>query len=92
MCSKGGVIEFYKLPLSHEGIDALWNWNEAVCALAVLRGLNGEKGPYLGWAKKQLSNKTSDMSRESVRVARLVSKETGRKVIAVAPPIHPMRL
>jgi len=91
MCSKGGVIEFYKLPVSYESLRALWTWNDACAGLASL-SVATLHGPYDEWARKELSGKTSWVGRESNRLAKVLSKEIGRKIVAHGPPVHPFRL
>jgi len=91
MCSKGGVIEFYKLPLSHESIRRLNTWQETVSAVAGLKVAIGDR-PYEKWAGKELASRSSWIGKESLSLARALSKELGRKVQAFGPSVDLMRL
>ena len=92
MCSKGGVVEFYKLPLSLETLQGLWKWTEVCESVSGLSSMKASDAPYEKWSDRQLCSRTSWIGKESWRLARAVAKETGRKVIANAPPISPFYL
>jgi hypothetical protein len=91
MCSEGGVIEFYKLPLSAQSIDDLNTWREAAATVATLGDDIGE-GPYEKWASKELASRTSWIGKESKRLAASLSRELGRKVRPFHPPVDLFRL
>jgi hypothetical protein len=91
LCSEGGVVEYYKLPLSFESIQRLELWQRTVTNIAQLR-LALDHEPYEKWAAKELRSKTSWIGKESKSLATDLTKELGRKVRAFRPPVDLMRL
>lgn len=91
MCSEGGVIEFYKLPLSMDSIGRLEQWQRTVTHVAE-HYLQFDDGPYEKWAERELSLRRSWIGRESQRLASDLTKELGREVRALRPPVDLMRL
>jgi hypothetical protein len=92
LCSEGGVVEFYKLPLSMESLERLDMWRKTCIPIAKLHLDDLGDGPYDRWAGSQLASKTSWIGREAAALAKLLTKELGRKVRAFRPPANVMRL
>lgn len=95
MCSKGGCIAMYRLPLSDVTCWMLEEWNVMAKGLASIE-LDIELGsdsPSPQWSRflqRQTGSRGSDFQKLSARVARRVEKETGRKVNVHKSPFHLM--
>lgn len=92
LCSKGGVVEMYRLPLSVDSLLRLDRWRTACIPIAKLHLDEIGDGPYDRWASSQLKSKSSWIGRESIALAKLLTKELGRAVRSCHPPADLMRL
>lgn len=90
MCSKGGVIPYYALPMQGLTRFQLHQWHIAAQSLACI--FLDSQSLYRQMAEKELNDPKSVLSRESVRLAHEASAQLGRKVVARCPPIHLFRL
>jgi hypothetical protein len=83
------LIPMWKLGLSSDTRNALHAWNQQARAIASLAPALDDEGLYLKWAQQQLDRKRSPLALEAKRLAALVTKESGCKVLA-GPAVDPM--
>jgi hypothetical protein len=91
LCSKGGVVEFYKLPIDPETLRMARLWERVVRQMAGL-AFDVFEHPHRDWAKQQLYDHSSWITGEAKRLATVLSVELGREVRAFCPPVHIFRL
>lgn len=75
------LIPVWSLGLSRDTRVALHEWNVQARAVASLAPAFEDEGMYLKWASQQLRQKSSPLAAEARRLAALVTKETGCKVL-----------
>jgi hypothetical protein len=93
LCSKGGVIPMYRLPLSFGTLVLLEKWNRCATAIARLGLLLDEKRNADIHAFMNSQQEPASTYAKLTRAAQdAVEKETERKVNVFWPPYHLFRL
>lgn len=83
------LIAAWDLGLSGETRRALHAWNVQARAISTLAPAFEDEGLYLKWAAKELRTKKSPLHQEAKRLAGLITKESGCKVL-VGPLQDPL--
>jgi hypothetical protein len=94
LCSEGGVVQYWKLPLSDSLKYDLNRWRHITERLAnmALEYEPVDRCPYHEQATAWLADPNSWISGFSKSLAQRTEAELGRKVRAFNPPYHPFRL
>lgn len=93
LCSLGGIIEYYRLPIPDRLLGDLNRWNIETRAIGSLYlNLDSDfKRPSFRWAERHLNDPNSAVNLEAKRLAKALTKHVHRKVLTHCPPVHLMR-
>lgn len=87
LCEDRGVFPLYRLPLSQATRRQLNEWHAITTLVSELVGTTGKRVPFAAWAETELSSAKGWISKESIRLARIVQSETGIPTTATRPPV-----